>query len=108
MSYEIAVIGELETVIGMQLAGVKFAHVHSKSEETLEKLRELFARGDVGLVLITHRVAEELGPELRRAMREKGFLPIVLRIPDKSGWVPKSDELKEIIRRTVGAEVILK
>lgn len=108
MSYEIAVVGDLETVIGMELAGVKFGYVHSKAEETIEKLREIFSREDIGLVLITHRVVEELGQEFRVLMRKKGFLPIVLKIPDKSGWIPKFDELREIIKRTVGAEVVLK
>jgi vacuolar-type H+-ATPase subunit F/Vma7 len=41
-------------------------------------------------------------------MRTKKLLPVVLRIPDKTGWLPKVDELQEIIRRTVGAEIIIK
>ena len=41
-------------------------------------------------------------------MRAKKLLPVVLRIPDKTGWVPHVDELQEIIRRTVGADITVK
>jgi vacuolar-type H+-ATPase subunit F/Vma7 len=40
--------------------------------------------------------------------REKKLLPIVLKIPDKTGYAPTADELRDIIRRTVGAEIVVK
>lgn len=108
MGYKIAVVGDRDTVTGFALAGAAYAHIHTAREETLAKLNEFFASGEIGLVLITHRVAEELGYDFRRMMREKRLLPLVLKIPDKTGYVPKVDELREIIRRTVGAEVTVK
>ena len=108
MSYEVAVIGDQETAVGFALAGATHAHVHTSRDETLTKLNEFLGSEKVGLVLITHRVAEELGPDFRRAIWAKGLLPLVLRIPDRTGYVPKVDELAEIIRRTVGAEVVLR
>jgi len=95
-------------VTGFALAGVLETHVHVNKEETLAKLDELFASKEVGVVIITHRVAEALGSEFRRRVRVKKLLPAVLRIPDKTGWVPRVDELQEIIRRTVGAEITVK
>jgi vacuolar-type H+-ATPase subunit F/Vma7 len=41
-------------------------------------------------------------------MRTKRLLPIVLQIPDKTGYVPEVDELRETVKRTVGAEIVLK
>ena len=108
MSYKIAAVGDQGTVTGFALAGVTYAHIHTAREETLAKLSEFFASGEIGLVLITHRVAEELGLDFRRMVRAKRLLPLVLRIPDKTGYVPKVDELREIIRRTVGAEIMVK
>lgn len=108
MSYKIAVVGDQETVTGFALAGATYAHIHATREETLAKLNEFFASGEIGLVLITHRIAEELGPDFRRILRAKRLLPLVLRIPDKTGYVPKVDELREIIRRTVGAEIMVR
>jgi vacuolar-type H+-ATPase subunit F/Vma7 len=108
LSYKIAVVGDLDTVVGMGLAGATQTHVHSRRDETLTKLEEFMTNPEIGLILITHPVAEEMGAEFRRLMREKGLMPLVLRIPDKSGYIPKVDELREIIRRTVGAEIVIR
>lgn len=108
MSYNIAAVGDVDTVTGFALAGVPYIHVHVEKVETLAKLEELFVREDVGLVLITYRVAEELGEEFRSMMRTKKLLPVVLRIPDKTGFAPEVDELHELIKRTVGAKIVEK
>ncbi|RLG57654.1 MAG: hypothetical protein DRN83_01210 [Hadesarchaea archaeon] len=108
MSYRIAVIGDLSTSTGMALAGVSYTHVHKSREETLEKLRKFLEDESIGLVLLTYRIAEELEPEFGQLMRGKGMLPVVLKIPDKTGYMPSIDELSEVIRRTVGTEVTIK
>lgn len=108
MGYKIAAIGDADTTTGFALAGATYVHIHAEKESTLSKLRELFTARDVGVLLITHRVAEELEPELKWVMREKGVFPLVLKIPDKTGYVPPVDELLELIRRTVGAEVVVR
>ncbi len=107
MSYKIAAIGDLDTVVGFGLAGVAQTHVHRNADETVAKLTEIFSDPEIGLVLITHRVSEELKKEIRKLMSEKRHTLLVLRIPDKTGFTPKEDELKEIIKRTVGADIVL-
>lgn len=108
MSYRVAVIGDLDTTVGMTLAGVTYTHVHKTKDETLAKLNEFLTSDEIGLILLTHRVAEELGFEFCQLMRTKRLLPLVLQIPDKTGYVPEVDELREIIRRTVGGEIIIR
>ncbi len=108
MSFEIAVIGDRDTTTGMALAGATYTHVHTTKDETLSKLNEFLTSDEIGLILLTHRVAEELGFEFRQLMRTKRLLPLVLQIPDKTGYVPEVDELREIIRRTVGGEIIIR
>jgi V/A-type H+-transporting ATPase subunit F len=105
LSYKIAVIGDADTVTGFSLAGVRHVHVHVSKEETLSKLRRFLMEGDVGLLLITHRVIEDLGEDFKLLMRTKGVLPVVLAIPDKTGYAPAVDELYELIKRAVGARV---
>ncbi|MEM3012574.1 MAG: V-type ATP synthase subunit F, partial [Candidatus Hadarchaeales archaeon] len=103
MRREVVVVGEKETVTGFALAGVSRLYLHSSKEETLRLLRGLLQEEGVGLILLTHRVAEELGEEWRKVMREKGPFPMVLRIPDRTGYRPEKDELEEMVKRTVGA-----
>jgi len=95
-------------VTGFALAGATYAHISTTKEETLVKLGEFFASDEIGLVLITHRVAEELGHDFRRMLQTKRLLPLVLRIPDKTGYAPEVDELREIIKRTVGVEITIR
>ncbi len=108
MGFKIAVVGDQDTVTGFALAGATYTHIYTTKEEALAKLGEFLASDEIGLVLITHRIVEELGYEFRRMMRAKRLLPLVLRISDKTGYVPKVDELREIIKRTVGAEIMVK
>lgn len=108
MSFKIAVIGDRDTTTGMALAGATHTHIHTTKDETLTKLSEFLTSDEIGLILITHRVAEELGFDFRLMMRTKRLLPMVLRIPDKTGYVPEVDELRETIKRTVGAEIVVK
>lgn len=108
MSYKVAVIGDADAATGFALAGVPYTHVHVDKDGTLAKLGEFIASEEIGLVLVTHPIAEELGAEFRRMMRTKKLLPVVLRIPDKTGYAPKVDELYELIKRTVGAEIVVR
>ncbi len=108
MSLKIAAIGDRDTVTGLALAGTAHIHVHRSKEETLKVLEGLFSSSDVGLVLITHRTADALGAEYKQMVEAKKLLPMVLRIPDKTGYAPKEDALRDVIRRTVGAEIVVK
>ncbi|HID60630.1 MAG TPA: hypothetical protein EYP46_02075 [Hadesarchaea archaeon] len=108
MNYKVAVIGDLSTTTGMALAGVPYTYVHKKRDETLAKLKEFFGDKQIGLILLTYRIAEELEPDFSQFMRSKSMIPVVLKIPDKTGYAPKVDELSEMIRRTVGTEIAVK
>jgi len=107
LGLEIACIGDPDVVSGMGLAGVSHLHIHTRLDETLTKLREFFQNPEVGLILVTHPVIRELGREISELRREKP-IPLILTIPDKTGWKPEVDELKEMIRRSVGAEVVIR
>ncbi len=98
-------IGDADTVTGFALAGVRHTHIHVSKEETLSKLKSFLMEKDMGLLLITHRTIDDLGEEFKLLMRAKGVLPVVLAIPDKTGYVPAVDELYELIKRAVGARV---
>ncbi len=108
MSFKIAAIGDRDTAVGLSLAGTSYIHIHTAKDSTLARLNEFLTNKEIGIVLITHRVVDELGLEFSLLIHRKRLLPLVLRIPDKTGYAPKVDELREIIRRTVGAEVIVK
>ncbi|AFK21934.1 V-type ATP synthase subunit F [Pyrococcus sp. ST04] len=100
---KVVVMGDSDTVVGFKLAGVHEVYEFDYSELSIErarnKLRELVEREDVGIILITERLAEKIGelPEVN--------LPIILQIPDKFGSIYGEELLKEIVRRAIGVEI---
>jgi vacuolar-type H+-ATPase subunit F/Vma7 len=105
---EIALIGERHTVHGFRLAGIRRAFLidEARKGDIRALLRELFS-GDIALLLINERVAEELGELLEEAMRyKKGILPVLIEIPDSGGpLAARADPIRALIKKTVGFEI---
>lgn len=105
---EIALIGDTHTVNGFRLAGIRKAFLidEMKRQNTRETIKGLFD-DDIGILLVTEKVYQELGNELEEANRfKKGLMPIILEIPDSSGpLVDKIDPMRQLIKRTVGFEI---
>lgn len=105
---EIALIGDRYTVHGFGLAGIRrtFLIDEARTGDIRGLLRELFS-GEIALLLITERVAEELRALLEEATRfKKGIMPILVEIPDSKGpLVTRLDPVRAIIKKTVGFEI---
>lgn len=105
---EIALIGDIHTVLGFRLAGIRKAFLidEIKRQNKKETIKGLFDDG-IGILLVTEKVYQELGHELEDANRfKKGLMPIILEIPDSSGpLADKIDPMRELIKRTVGFEI---
>ena len=105
---EIALIGDRHTVHGFRLAGIRRAFLidEARKGDMRALLREFFS-GEVALMLITERVAEELGDLLEEATRfKKGIMPILIEIPDSGGpLATRPDPIRALIKKTVGFEI---
>jgi vacuolar-type H+-ATPase subunit F/Vma7 len=105
---EIALIGDRHTVHGFRLAGIRRAFLidEIRTGDIRALLRELFS-GEIAVMLITERVAEELGELLEEATRfKKGIIPILVEIPDSGGpMVTRPDPIRTLIKKTVGFEI---
>ncbi len=101
----ISLVGDKDTVVGFQLAGIKDSHAVETPEEARAALLEIAKDKDAGLIIITERLADKLRSEIA-AITEGKVTPLVVEIPDKSGPIEKRvDPIKELIRRAVGVEV---
>jgi vacuolar-type H+-ATPase subunit F/Vma7 len=105
---EIALIGDRHTVYGFRLAGIRktFPMEDIRQEDVRGILKGLF-EDKTGILLVTERVAEEIGDILEEMDRlRKGIMPIVLEIPDSGGpLIKKVDPMRKLIKRTVGFEI---
>lgn len=108
MGLKIAVVGDEYLTTGLALAGASFTHRHLERGETLRKLEEFIRNEEIGIIFITHKIADELEPEFSRLIRGKGTIPVVLKVPGEEGYMPKVDELYQVVKRTVGAEVVVR
>lgn len=99
---KIVLMGDRDTALGFKLAGVHevyaFEETPLETERARNKLKELIEREDVGIILITERLADRIGlPEVT--------FPIILQIPDKFGSLFGEEQIKEIVRRAIGVEI---
>ncbi len=94
------VIGHEDTVLGFSLIGVE-GFPTSEPGAALQKLEELRAGGDVGVILITAGLARELG-DLLRGDEGSGALPIVLEVPAPDEPLGRPP-VRELVRRALGA-----
>ena len=105
---EIALIGDRHTIHGFRLAGIRrtFLIDEARKGDMRALLRELYG-GEVALMLITERVAEELGGLLDEAARfKRGIMPVVVEIPDSGGpMATRPDPVRALIKKTVGFDI---
>jgi V/A-type H+/Na+-transporting ATPase subunit F len=95
------VIADGETVLGFRLAGIEGVVVGSP-EEALKALREALNSGEeVGIILITERVAQTIRNEVDRLVFSTTF-PLILEIPDSRGPLEGRGNIRDLVRSAVG------
>jgi len=93
-----------ETAVGLRLAGIHDLYTPEESDVTALFL-ELTKRNDVGVVLITEKIAHDLGSMLRDVRIHQKY-PIFIEIPDKKGKLEDHvDIVSHLIKRAVGMDV---
>ncbi len=94
------VIADPHTFLAFALTGLKGGAATDMTEA-----RELLTRAredpEVGLILITERLAGEIRREVD-AVRREGIKPMVLEIPDLDGPVAKKESLLDRLRSLMG------
>ena len=96
-------IGDKETALGFSLAGIESAPAESEAE-TLSILRKAKSRSDIGIYLITERLAKLVRPFLDSMLMQKGG-PLVLEIPDRYGPLPERQSIEAIVLSALGVKV---
>ena len=97
------VIGDEETVLGFSLCGVE-GRVVSTRTECVEAVRSALSRRDVGIVLVTERVAN-LARDLLESLIYGATFPLVLEIPDRRGPLEGRPTVRELARSAIGVSV---
>ena len=97
------VLGDDETVLGFRLVGVAGKVVEGR-DESLQALREAVGDKQVGVVLVTEKVAAGIRDEVEARLYGLGF-PLVLEIPDSSGPDPERLNVQDVVRKAIGVSI---
>lgn len=93
----------IDTQIGLRLVGVKGITVHTKSE-VLDALKDIKKREDIGILLITEKIAELIPNELNE-MRLSKKLPLITVIPDRHGSKRPKDFITRNVEEAIGVRI---
>lgn len=92
---------DADTLVGMRLAGIEGSLVHSK-EEALS-LIEKAKTDDIGMVLITPKIAKNCRAELVELKQQNK--PLIVEIPDSDPENNPADSVSDYIRDAVGIKI---
>jgi len=97
------VIGDEETVLGFSLAGIEGEAVATK-EETREALNNALQRKEVGIIIITERIAQTISQQVNQHILKKSF-PLIIEIPDRKGPLTRKGDIKDMVSKAVGISI---
>ena len=93
----------IDTQIGLRLVGVKGVVVHEK-EEILSALKKAKAMKDVGIILMTEKIANVV-PEAVYELRTSKSLPLLAIIPDRHGTTRPKDFITRYVKEAIGVKM---
>ena len=102
----VAIIGDIDTVSGFRLGGVKKAEVVNTSEEAIAAFDKFLEQDEISIIIITQLMANEIRPHINRKIGSD-VLPMIIEIPDKDGSSGgSSDQINDLIKRVIGVEMV--
>jgi V/A-type H+-transporting ATPase subunit F len=105
MKSSVAVIGDLDTIIGFQLGGVKVSKVVETNEDAKNALDESI-ENDISIIIITEKIADNIREYINKKVGSD-VLPMIIEIPDKYGSSDRgSNPIEELIKRVIGVEMV--
>ncbi|MFH1306392.1 MAG: V-type ATP synthase subunit F [Candidatus Micrarchaeota archaeon] len=101
----IAAIGDDSLLSGFKLAGVRNLHYATNPKEEEETLVKLMKQKDVGIIIISEQLLEEIDLRLKRKV-EDAAKPVVIAVPGRSGPMEQTESLAKLIKRALGFDIM--
>ena len=98
---KITAVTDPDTALAFRLAGVETVSL-TRKEEAGSMLEQIASQPEMGIVLITERLARAAGQKLEKIAHER-HLPLFIEIPDLKGSLGKrvsaAEKMAAILRR---------
>ncbi|WP_295722964.1 V-type ATP synthase subunit F [uncultured Methanobrevibacter sp.] len=104
MMSSVAIIGDLDTVTGFRLGGVREGRVVNNKEEAEKALDDLIET-KVSIIIITEKIANEIRVHINKTIGSE-IVPMIIEIPDKDGMSESDgDQMRALIKRVIGVDI---
>jgi V/A-type H+-transporting ATPase subunit F len=96
-------IADEHTVTGFKLVGIDGEAVES-ADEAREALKKAFSSSDIGIVILTEKIAAIVREEVEEYIFGHSF-PLIIEIPDRVGPLEGRISIRQMVRSAVGVKV---
>lgn len=93
----------IDTIVGMRLAGVPGILAHDK-KEVGDALKNALDNKDIGIILITQKLVKMFHDEIYE-LKLKNKSHLIVEIPDRHGGAGVSDAMLKYVREAVGISI---
>ncbi len=97
------IIGDEDAVLGFGMVGVPGRSVVT-AEQAEDALKAALADGEVGIIIITERIAELIRPTVDRYLFTARF-PLIVEIPDRGGRMEGKLGIREMVNGAIGVRL---
>jgi vacuolar-type H+-ATPase subunit F/Vma7 len=104
-TYRIAVIGDRLLATGMGLSGVKYIYEANNQEEAEKAIRDVSAKGDIGIVIINENLMTMVKDRKLLRLIDNSLSPIFVSIPAYNQKEVAEDTLRRLIIRAIGIDI---
>jgi len=97
------IIGDEDAVLGFGLVGVEGKAVQN-AEQAQEVFTTVLDQSDIGIIIITERVADLIRPQVDRFIFTRSF-PLIVEIPDRLGPLQGKPGIREMVNQAIGIKL---
>ncbi len=97
------VIGDEDTVLGFGMVGVQGRKAGNPAEAE-GAFKSALADHEIGIIIITERVAELIRPLVDQYIFTERF-PLIVEIPDREGKVTGKAGIRELVNQAIGIKL---
>lgn len=92
-----------DTLMGMRLAGMEGALVHTKAQLT-EAMKSAMENPEIGILILTEKL-EKLCPEEIANYKLTCPQPLIVSIPDRHGGAAIGEHISQYVQEAVGVKI---
>jgi V/A-type H+-transporting ATPase subunit F len=100
---EYFIIGDEDAVLGFRMVGVR-GKTAATQEQAERAFREAQKDENIGILIITERIADLIRPQVDRFLFREKF-PLIVEIHDRNGPVEGKPDIRRMVNEAIGIKL---